>query len=383
MLTGLTLGTPHDGVVNTPRPAGDPHVNHGRRTRAPATRAPPAVHIGYAGPLDRVRSVVRVTTSATLSRPTHSHPTQAARSAPEPTAPRVVCVIVTRDRPGTLRTCLAELASQSRPPDHVVVVDNGIRTGDDTPTTAPLVRDSGLDHTHLPSRTNLGGAGGFAYGILTARALGADWVWLADDDGRPANTRTLATLLRCAQAYALDAVSPLVLDIEDPQRLAFPIRRGLTWSRNRADLAGERLIPGVANLFNGALFSTRALDVVGVPDSRLFVRGDEVEVHRRLVRSGMRFGTCVLSTYLHPSGSSDEVAILGGRLPVYVPLDKERRDRAFRNLGYLTSRPGMRWRRWPDEARYAWYFLAEQRDPEGWRHWLARSREGRRERFVA
>lgn len=329
--------------------------------------------MGYAGVLRSVRSVAFVTTSATTVR--DSPPRTGTPDTPHA---RVVCVIVTKDRPDTLATCLAALSRQSRRPDHIVVVDNG----HDAPVPEAL-QHSGIEHTYLPSRTNLGGAGGFAYGILAARALGADWVWLADDDGRPGSDRTLATLLRCAQAHALDAVSPLVLDIEDPTRLAFPIRRGLTWSRTRADLAGERLLPGVANLFNGALFSTRALDVVGVPDARLFVRGDEVEVHRRLVRSRMRFGTCVLSTYLHPSGSADLVPILGGRLPVYVPLDRERRDRAFRNLGYLTSQPGMRWRRWPDEARYAWFFLAEQRDPEGWRQWLARSREGRRERFRA
>jgi rhamnopyranosyl-N-acetylglucosaminyl-diphospho-decaprenol beta-1,3/1,4-galactofuranosyltransferase len=45
------------------------------------------------------------------------------------------------------------------------------------------------------SRRNLGGAGGFALGMLHALALGADWVWCADDDGRPADETVLATLL--------------------------------------------------------------------------------------------------------------------------------------------------------------------------------------------
>ena len=120
-----------------------------------------------------------------------------------------------------------------------------------------------------------------------------------------------------------------------------------------------------------------------MPDPRLFVRGDEVEVHRRLVRSGLRFGTCVLASYLHPTGARDYRPILGGRVPVYVPGERGRRDRAFRNLGYLASQPGMRWRRAPDEARYAWYYLAHQRDLDEWRNWRARSAEGRRERFSA
>ena len=31
--------------------------------------------------------------------------------------------------------------------------------------------------------------------------------------------------------------------------------------------------------------------MIGVPDLRLFVRGDEVEMHRRMVRSKLPFGT--------------------------------------------------------------------------------------------
>ena len=295
-----------------------------------------------------------------------------------PSAARVVCVVVTRDRASTLRLGLAAIAVQDRRPDHLVVVDNGPDEG-----TRAVVSECDLPHTYLPSATNLGGAGGFAYGILTARALGADWVWLADDDGRPATTTTLSALLACADEYGLAAVSPLVVDAARPERLAFPLRRGVHWARHRCDLDGTAFVPGVANLFNGALFSTAALDAVGVPDPRLFLRGDEVEVHRRLVRSGLPFGTSVAARYLHPSGAGDFAPILGGRLPVYVPLERARRDRAFRNLGYLTSQPGMRWRRWPDELRYAWYYLAQQRDLDGWRQWLARSAEGRREQFSA
>ena len=67
-------------------------------------------------------------------------------------------------------------------------------------------------------------------------------VWLADDDGRPGDDRTLATLLRCTQDKVLDAVSPLVVDDADPERLAFPMRQGLSWVRTRADLGGRRFV---------------------------------------------------------------------------------------------------------------------------------------------
>lgn len=290
----------------------------------------------------------------------------------------VICVIVTRDRVDLLRRGLAAIAGQTRPPDHVVVVDNG-----SDPTVAAVLADSGMPHTYLPSATNLGGAGGFAYGILAARALGADWVWLADDDGRPGSAWTLGRLLVCAADHDLDAVSPLVVDEEDPTQLAFPLRRGLHWARHTRDLGGAVLVPNVANLFNGALFSARALDALGLPDPRLFVRGDEVEIHRRLRRSGLRYGTCAPATYHHPSGQDDWVRIMRGRLAVLVPRDDAKRELTFRNLGYLTSQPGLRWRRVPDAVRYLWFYLVVQRDLRGLRAWRRATRAGRHEHFTS
>ena len=75
--------------------------------------------------------------------------------------------------------------------------------------------------------------------MLHALALGADWVWLGDDDGRAADETVLATLLDVAQRRMLAAVSPVVVDADDPDRLAFTVRRGLTWHTSRATLAAE------------------------------------------------------------------------------------------------------------------------------------------------
>lgn len=296
-------------------------------------------------------------------------------TAPEPF---VVCVIVTRRRAALLRRCLDALSAQSRPPDHVILVDNGPDA-----ETAETLSTCRVPHTYLPSQVNLGGAGGFAYGILAALAMGADWVWLADDDGRPGHRRTLERLLWCAGDQQLDVVAPLVVDAEQPERLAFPLRHGVRWLRRVADLEPAEYIPGAANLFNGALFSARALEQVGVPDSRLFVRGDEVEIHRRLRRSGIRFGTWTPALYEHPSGNEDWVKLFGGAVSVLVPPDPDRRETTFRNLGYLTSQPGLRWRRWPDEVRYAWYYLAVRGDVAGFARWRRLAAEGRGERFPA
>jgi rhamnopyranosyl-N-acetylglucosaminyl-diphospho-decaprenol beta-1,3/1,4-galactofuranosyltransferase len=290
---------------------------------------------------------------------------------------RVVAVVVTRHLREQLRQSLAALAAQSRPVDHLVVVDNG----PDQPV-GDVVRDCGLPSTYLPSARNLGGAGGFALGMLHALALGADWVWCADDDGRPADDGVLATLLDAARRHGLAEVSPLVTDLADPDRLAFPLRRGLRWRRRRSDFAGVDLLPRYASLFNGALFRAAALDVVGVPDYRLFFRGDETEIHRRLLRAGLPFGTAVGASYLHPEGTTEFQPILGGRLSAQYPGNETKRFFTYRNRGYLMAQPGMRWLFPLEFVRFSWFFLVSRRDPAGWREWLRLTTAGRRERFT-
>jgi rhamnopyranosyl-N-acetylglucosaminyl-diphospho-decaprenol beta-1,3/1,4-galactofuranosyltransferase len=210
--------------------------------------------------------------------------------------------------------------------------------------------------------------------------LGADWVWLADDDGCPADVRVLQTLLEEAKRRDLAVISPVVVNIDDPERLAFPLRRGLTWKRRRSEL-GTDFLPGIASFFNGALFSADALDVVGVPDYRLFVRGDEVDVHRRVVRSGLRFGTTLRASYAHPDGSAEFKPMLRGHFHAQDPSDEIKRYYTYRNRGYLLSQPGMRRIGMLEVFRFGLYFLGTKRDPQAFRQWLKLLRQGRAERF--
>lgn len=287
----------------------------------------------------------------------------------------VVAVVVTRHRRELLAKSLAAIAGQTRRPDHLVVVDNG----PDDPA-AEVVGECGLPSTYLPSHRNLGGAGGFALGILHALAMGAHWVWLADDDGCPSDNRVLQTLLEETRRRDLAVVSPVVVNIDDPERLAFPLRRGLTWKRSRGEL-GVDFLPGIASFFNGALFSAEALDVVGVPDYRLFFRGDEVEIHRRVVRSGLRFGTSLRASYAHPDGSAEFKPMLAGHFHAQDPADEVKRYYTYRNRGYLLSQPGMRLIGLLEVVRFGLYFLGTKRDPRAFVRWLVLVRQGRAERF--
>jgi rhamnopyranosyl-N-acetylglucosaminyl-diphospho-decaprenol beta-1,3/1,4-galactofuranosyltransferase len=290
----------------------------------------------------------------------------------------VCAVVVTHRRPDELAKSLDAVCAQTRAPDHLIVVDN-----DDDARVRDIVNGQPVATTYLGSRRNLGGAGGFALGMLHALALGADWIWLADDDGRPQDSEVLATLLACASKYGLAEVSPMICDLDDPARLAFPLRRGIVWRRKVSELrvGTEDLMPGIAHLFNGALFRAATLEATGVPDLRMFIRGDETELHRRLIRSGLPFGTCLNAVYLHPQGGDEFKPILGGRMHTQYPDDPGKRYFTYRNRGYLQSMPGMRKLLFQEWVRFGWYFLVSRRDPAGLWEWIRLRRLGRRERF--
>ena len=140
-----------------------------------------------------------------------------AASGPDPSgdpdASKVVAVIVTHRRAELLKASTAVIANQSRPVDHLVVVDNA-----DEQIVADHVASLPIPTTYIGSQHNLGGAGGFALGMLHALALGADWVWCADDDGRPEGPEVLATLLRISGI---------------PGRRGAPLKRGVRTQRLR------------------------------------------------------------------------------------------------------------------------------------------------------
>ncbi|HET7399929.1 MAG TPA: glycosyltransferase [Intrasporangium sp.] len=282
-----------------------------------------------------------------------------------------VAVVVTRDRVEQLAGSLAALAAQRPAPGHVIVVDNGA-----DPAVRDVVEGLPVAATWLPSRRNLGGAGGFALGMLHALARGAAYVWLADDDGRPGSPDTLATLLRAVRDHGLAMASPAVVDADAPDRLAFPTRRALRRITHVGQFGAE-VVPGFAALFNGALFTAECVEAVGVPDVRLFLRGDEIEMHRRLTRAGLPFGTVTTATYVHPSGAEE----FHGPLNVELPPEGPKRFYTFRNRGYLTNQPGKRLKRPLEYAVYTAFFLGIRRSPAEFRTWLVLMNDGRRERF--
>lgn len=291
--------------------------------------------------------------------------------------PRCVAVVITMNRPVELDRLLAKLRAQSLPLADIVVVDNGM-----LPETGQVLeRYPGV--VRLPSRRNLGGAGGYAYGILHALALGAEHVWIMDDDGFPETDACLDTLLSALEAGSYAMVSPLVLDIDDPSKLAFYYYEHGRPLSQRDQLGAATVFPQFAHLFNGALIKADTFERYGLPRYELFFRGDEVDFMFRLKRDGARFATIGDIAFYHPSGAQDTVSIMGGRYHAVVPASGFARYYFYRNRGNLYREFGLLRAPLFDLIRYGWAFLVTGRgDWSGIRDWFRTLRRGWRRDFA-
>ncbi|MBP0495309.1 glycosyltransferase [Pararoseomonas indoligenes] len=282
----------------------------------------------------------------------------------------VIAVIVSHDRPALLRRCLTALAAQRRPPDATLVIDNA-----SPPSTAAVVADfPAVRHIRLPR--NLGGAGGFRAGIGKAMAAGAGAIWLMDDDGLPASPDCLAGLLAAAEGKG-GIVAPLILDIERPDRLAFPVRIAGRTRFHLAELEGRAQVAGFAHLFNGALIARETFERIGLPEPRYVIRGDEVEFLRRALRAGLEVRIETACRFLHPSSHGEIEPILFGRFYATVPATEAKRYYQFRNRGQIFRAYGLWGYLLADIVRYGWFYLVTRRaDLRGFASWLGTTAKG-------
>ena len=285
----------------------------------------------------------------------------------------VAMAVLTCNRPDDIGRLLE--ASRLLKPElvsiHLVDAGEGGRPG-----------SAGDDLVYHKSEINLGGAGGFSFAILSALASGADWIWIMDDDACPVGADCLRQLLAAAEKYELDVVSPLIVAPQDHGRTAFPFKINGRLTTDRAKVQQREFISGLAHFFNGALVRREVFFRIGLPDIRLFIRGDEVDFLLRLRRNGVRFGTLTTALVSHPPVWGEIASIVEDRVQLLVPETPFKRYYFFRNRAYLARRHRRPVSFLADVILYPWYFMVKiGGDRAGLAEWWRAFRDGLRYRF--
>ena len=247
---------------------------------------------------------------------------------------RVCAVIVTYNRKALLRECLKAVLSQTRPPDHVLVVDNASTDG-----TPEMLQEEFPQVEVLRLPENQGGAGGFHEGMKRAYEQGVDWLWLMDDDTIP-KAKALEALLEAAR-LPLDP-RPRVLASRQllPNGLPHPTTAFVNPPGPRHPLPRLRLRPRYRPirwaLFTSVLLHRSLVEEHGLPHKAFFIWEDDLEYTARALRRGL--GLQVRdSEVIHKSASKPYISATTGenrlfygvrnriwvlRSPAFGPLGK-------------------------------------------------------------
>ena len=189
----------------------------------------------------------------------------------------VAAVVVTLNRRELLLQCLHALLRQSIPAD-IWVIDNASTDG-----TAEAV--AALANSRVIYRgtgENLGGAGGFSFGIRAAATQPYELLWLMDDDTIPEPTaleRLLHAHERLRGSYGWLSSRALAPDETDQPMN----RQRATMYRDIAGYQGD-LIPAVMASFVSLLVPVETVRRFGLPIGEFFIWSDDWEFTRRVSR---------------------------------------------------------------------------------------------------
>lgn len=191
--------------------------------------------------------------------------------------PTVVAVIVTYRRTDILREALLRLKRQTRPVDELIVVDNS--PGGETTS---MVTAEFPEVSYLPIPENIGAPGGYAKGMRHALDLGADFVWVFNDDNYT-EPGALAACLEVALSREGGIVTPWH-EIDDR------IQRGYFWQRGPVAVTEVKMAPYQVDLvlLGAALISRATCEQIGYPRADYFIGFWEWEYCLRAKTAGVQ-----------------------------------------------------------------------------------------------
>lgn len=286
---------------------------------------------------------------------------------------KICAIVVTYNRKHMLATCLRTILEGELVPEQILVVDNASSDG-----TAEFVNanfPAGV--TVLRLSQNRGGAGGFKAGVAEALRLGHEYLWLMDDD-HEVESSALRIMAEQMTAQGADVAGPVILASTRDGFLSWEIGPGRTKYRNyesmRHDWGEAGWFPKIPDAFNAALYRRSVFEQLGLPDDRLFIRGDEVEFALRMEKHGVKAIVCTSAKVFHPAAAADKCSVLSLgslKLTAYYTGNRLKDYCIFRNRAFYYKKYGRYKSLLLDPPRYLLFFLLTRRfDWQGLRLWV-------------
>ena len=239
---------------------------------------------------------------------------------------RCADIIVTYNRIELLKENIQALLNQSFQEHDILIIDNASTDG----TKEMVLSLNNPKIKYFNTEKNLGGAGGFSFGIKKAVEMGYKYGWIMDDDSIP-DKDALAMLIKKAEYLNNDFsfLASLVYWIDEK---IFPMNFPSLDVKHISDfdyrsISEYNSLPISGCSFVGCFVNLDVSRKVGLPIKEFFIYGDDIEYTHRL-RTEKPAYLVTKSTILHkaPSNKGADIATAGA----------DRIDRF-----YLQSRNGM------------------------------------------
>lgn len=269
------------------------------------------------GLLDRLRAGIvkpmSIDADAARLRAMYAEMTPAPRGiAPAPAAPKpsvasvLAAVVLNYRTPEQTWLAVRSLQTSYRPPDRILVVDNGSGDG-----SAAMLREALTRVEIVETGLNLGFAGGCNVGIRSALEAGADHVLLVNSDVVLAPDAIDRLLAAFEADVTLGIVAPLLLSREEPGRIASAgIRYSRTTGRMRQRGSGRTVAalgraPEAINGVSGCVMLIRrsVFEAAGLLDEDYFFSFEDIDFCLRAADAGFQ-SACVLASVAYHEGAS-------------------------------------------------------------------------------
>lgn len=194
---------------------------------------------------------------------------------------KVAAVVVTYNRIELLKECIKALQQQTYPCD-ILIVDNASTDG-----TEEYINKIEKDYDNLHYRNtgaNIGGAGGFNFGMRWAVEAGYEYVWVMDDDCLPyadALEKLIETDETLKGNYGWLASAVLWKDGHECKMNRVKLKKSFY---EYLEYMQHGIVQAEQATFVSLFLKAETIKQVGLPIKEFFIWGDDIEYTMRIKR---------------------------------------------------------------------------------------------------
>lgn len=246
---------------------------------------------------------------------------------------KVAAVVVTYNRKELLLQNIESLLKQTYNSYlDILIIDNASTDGTVNDIVDYIIQNKVI---YVNTGKNLGGAGGFNYGIKEAYRLGYEYIWIMDDDTIP-QVDALEMLLK-ADTYLNHDYGYLASNVLwKDGTICLMNRQKYKYKHIDPSDYKENLIRSTQASFVSLFFSRKVIKKIGLPIKEFFIWGDDVEFTRRM--STIHNFPC----YMVKNSKVNHLMSVnsGSNIAVDIPERISRYRYAYRNEFYTYKREG-------------------------------------------